>query len=384
MLKVFISYSWKDLKTRNYLVNELKRADYEVLWDEKNIPVGDHIGLGIVKMLEQADVVVALLTPESIKSHFVTEELSRAHHQYTPIYSIVNESIATKLPWFINTTANLVYTEDMELIDCIVKLIKALEEKHGHIVSTRKLHHGIRQQYHHANNLLKRKEFESSESQHLHQLACSTIQNVNDELSSIVKENYTSRVGKGFNFFTKAKPIFENASQIYAVSLDVVSSFWVSHNISDQRLAEDYLKTQPENTVRLFVFSKPDNAHNHVTILNIHAREYGQEGRVFICSLDAYEDLINKFAQAEDASKLEKDFAILEYSNNTGTNTSIYKAILGHNSFTVTKNLDSESLPLNISAFKNVFAKLSILEPGQIDSDYQVMRWEVDLQKKKK
>jgi hypothetical protein len=387
MLKVFISYSWRNLVTRKYLVGELEKANYEPLWDEKNILLGDHIGKGIVDMLEQADVVVVLLTPESVESRFVIEELGRAHHQYASIYPIVHESIATELPWFVDTNSNLRYTKDEELLNCIDKLIKTLEENREYITFRQKIHREIRKQYHHANTLLKRKKFESPEGQYLHQLAWSTLQNVNDELLSMVKENYRSKVGKGSNFLMRAKPVFENASQIYSVSLDAVSSFWVSHNISNQRLAKDYLQTQPENTVRLFVFSNPDNAHNYVTVLNAHARKYGQEGRVFICSFDAYENLINEFAQSDTSKQsmwLKTDFAILEYSSNTGNNKSIYKATLDRHFFTVVKSPDSEPLPLDTTDIKKVFAELSTLQPGQIDSDYQVMRWEIDLQTKKK
>jgi TIR domain len=387
MTKVFISYSWKNLVTRKYLAGELEKANYELLWDEKNIPLGDHIGKGIVNMIEQSDVVVVLLTPESVESRFVIEELGRAHHQHSTIYPIVHESIATKLPWFIDTNSNLRYTEDEELPDCINKLIKALEENRDYIKFRQKIHHEIRQQYHYVNTLTQRKKFESPEGKYLNQLAWSTLQNVNNELSSMVKENYSSKIGKGSNFLMRAKPVFENASQIYAVSLDVISSFWVSHNISNQKLARDYLITQPNNTVRLFVFSNPDNAHNYVTVLNAHARKYGQNGRVFICSFDAYENLIDEFAKSDTAKQsmlLKTDFAILEYSNNAENSISIYKATLDNHFFTVVKNPDSEPLPLDTTDVKKIFAELSTLQPGQIDSDYRVMRWEIDLQNKKK
>jgi hypothetical protein len=387
MIKVFISYSWKNIVTRKYLASKLLEANYEPLWDEKDIPLGDHIGEGIINMLEQSDVIVVLLTKDSVESPFVIDELGRAHHQYSTIYPIVDESIVTKVPWFIDTNSNLRYTKDEELSNCIDKLIKALDENREYITFRQKIHREIRQQYHHVNTLIKRRRFESPEGKYLHQLAYSTLQNVNDELSSMVKENYRSKVGKGSNFLMRAKPVFENASQIYAVSLDVISSFWVSHNISNQKLARDYLITQPENTVRLFVFSNPDNAHNYVTVLNTHARKYGQEGRVFICSFDAYESLINEFTKSDTSKQsmlLKTDFAILEYSNNTGNNTSIYKATLDRHFFTVVKSPDSEPLPLDTTDIKNVFAELSSLKPGQIDSDYQVMRWEIDLQTKKK
>jgi TIR domain len=385
-IKVFISYSWKNLIARKYLAIELRKANYEPMWDENNIHLGEHIGEGIINMLEQSDVVVILLTADSIESKFVVEELSRAHHQHSIIYPIVHESIVSKLPWFVDTNSNLRYTKDEELSNCIDKLIKVLEEEKEYIVYRKTIHREIRQQYYHVNTLLKRRKFESPEGKYLHQLAWVTLQNINDELSSMVKENYGSKVSKGSNFLMRAKPVFENASQIYAVSLDVVSSFWVSDHISNQKLARDYLTTQPDNTIRLFVFSNSDNAHNYVTVLNTHARKYGEKGRVFICSFDAYETIVNEFAKSEPSKHsmwLETDFAILEYTDSNGGNTSAYKATLDRHFFNVVKRPEGEPLPIDTNDIKRVFAELSTLPPGEIDPDYQVMRWDIDLQKRK-
>lgn len=380
MIKVFISYSWKNMTARELLMRKLKEASYEPLWDQNNIHLGEHINLGIIRMLEEADVVVTCLTPESVESKAVFEELTRAHHQYSKIYAIVENSIVSKIPWFVGTDSQLRYNSEAELLTSIDRLISALEGDKNYIQS-HKIHHEIRQQYHHVNRLLRRKFFESPEGKCFNQLAQVILQNVNDELLSLVNENYDSVVSEGSNFLMRAKPVFENASQIYAVSIDLVSSFWVSRDIVNQRRARDYLKTQPSNTIRLFVFSNPDSAHNYVTVLNTHARKYGQEGRVFLCSLHAYKDLVNEFSDFNfpEDKWFRNDFAVLEYSKGYGGITSIYKATLD-GIFFKSKRSKRDFPPVDTTEIKRIFAELSQLGSGEIDPTYKIMRWEIDLQ----
>jgi TIR domain len=380
MIKVFISYSWKNTGLREILMHKLREASYSPQWDQNNIPLGDHINNGIIRMLEESDVVVACLTKESIDSRAVFEELTRAHHQYSRIYSIVERSIVSKLPWFLDSDSQLRYTSDEELIECINKFIKSLTQDRDFILSY-KTHQGIRQQHHHVYSLLRRKKFESPEGKYLNELAQAIIQNVNDELSSLVNENYESTVGEGSNFLMRAKPVFENASQIYAISIDSVSSFWVGRDVFNQRRARDYLRTQPANTIRLFVFANPDSAHNYCTILNTHAKIYGNEGRVFLCSLHSYQEIVNEFSDSDSLEDkwFRNDFAVLEYSDTRGKSTSVYKATLDGKLFKVKRSMKGFP-PVDTSEVKRVFSNLSRLNPGEIDPSYQVMRWQIDLQ----
>ena len=310
-------------------MRKLKEANYEPLWDDNCIQLGDHINYGIIRMLEESDVVVTCLTNESVESKAVFEELTRAHHQHSRIYAIAENSIVDKIPWFIQTDSQGRYDTDAELLISIDKLVNSIRQDKDYILSHR-LHHEIRQQYHHVNSLLERRVFESPEGKYLNELSLAILQNVNNELYSLVNENYESIVSEGTNYLMRAKPVFENASQVYAVSIDLVSSFWVSRDILSQKRARDYLKTQPNNTIRLFVFSNPDSAHNYVTVLNIHARQYGAEGRVFLCSMQAYKNLVNEFSDSSPPQDkwFSNDFAVLEYSDNEGKRTSIFKATL--------------------------------------------------------
>jgi hypothetical protein len=258
-----------------------------------------------------------------------------------------------------------------------------LKQDEQYILSYR-VHHEIRRQYYHVNSLLERKVFESPEGKYLNQLSQVILQNVNNELSSLVNENYESIVSEGTNFLMRAKPVFENASQIYAISIDSVSLFWVSRDNVSQKRARDYLKTQPNNTIRLFVFSNPDSAHNYVTVLNTHAREYGIVGRVFLCSLQAYKNLVNEFSDSDfpEDKWFRNDFAVLEYSDNQNKRTTIYKATLD-GIFFKSKRSKGGFPPVETAEVKRIFAELSRLEPGEIDPTYKIMRWDIDLQSDK-
>jgi hypothetical protein len=383
-IKVFISYSWQNMLTRDKLVSKLKDAQHSPQWDQNNISVGDHLHYGILRMLEESDVVVACLTRESVDSTAVHEELTRAHHQYMKIYPIVETSIVTKLPWFLDSDSQLRYSSEQDLIKCIDRLVILLEQDKNIILNHRS-HQQIRQQHFYINSLLNRMKIQSPEGPYLNQLATSVIHNLNQELNSLVHENFESIVGEGSNFLVRAKPVFENASKIYAISNDSVSSFWVSSSMLNQKLARDYLQTQPPHTIRLFVFESPDSAHNYCTILNTHAKVYGDIGRVFLCSTHSYKEIVNQFTDSDDKEKWlrSSDFAVLVYSNKKGQGSSVYKATLDGKHFKVKRSARGGFPPVEASEVIRFFTSLSDLSPGSIDPDFNVMRWQVDLHKQK-
>jgi hypothetical protein len=371
--------------SRDKLVSRLKSSGFSPIWDQNNIPLGDHLHHGILKLIEDSDVVVALLTQESVESKAVLEELVRAHNQHTRIYSIVEISAVTKLPWFLDSDIQLRYSSEEDLIGCIEKLLLMLARDLDFICADN-LHKAIFQQHHHITHLLTRKRFISPEGRFLHDLSLAVVQNLNHELSSLVNENYECIVSEGSNFLIRAKPVFENASEIYAISNDSVSSFWVSRNILNQRLARDYLRTQPSHTIRLFVFENAESAHNYCTILNTHARVYGEVGRVYICSTESYKHIVDEFSDSDEKDKWfrSSDFAILRYSDSDGNHTSTYRATLDGKHFKVKRSSRGGGFPpVESSEVQRFFSEINGLETGEIDSTYNVLRWQIDLHKQK-
>jgi hypothetical protein len=98
-LKVFISYSWQDASLRRAIVGDLRSIDgIEILYDSKNISPSQEIHLSISELIESSDVVIAILTPSSLASKEVIDELTRSNERKKNIIPLLDESINQALP----------------------------------------------------------------------------------------------------------------------------------------------------------------------------------------------------------------------------------------------------------------------------------------------
>ena len=156
-MKVFISYSWQNMLTRDKLISSLRNHNLDPIWDQNNLSPGDHLHHGILKMIEDADIVVACLTQQSTESKAVLEELTRAHNQFIKIYPIVKMTAVSKLPWFLDSDVQLRYSSEEELIECIKRLMHILAQE-SVFISSNKLHQAIYQQHHYLSHFLNRKK----------------------------------------------------------------------------------------------------------------------------------------------------------------------------------------------------------------------------------
>ena len=75
---VFVSHSSKDKPFVRKLVDELQKHDLQVWFDEREMGVGDSISSGISAGLENADYLLVVLSPSSIESNWVKNELNAA------------------------------------------------------------------------------------------------------------------------------------------------------------------------------------------------------------------------------------------------------------------------------------------------------------------
>jgi hypothetical protein len=76
-MDVFISYSRDDTATALRLASAIEEGGFSVWWDRK-IPLGASFDDIIQRALEQARVVVVLLTVRSVKSQWVQYEIGAA------------------------------------------------------------------------------------------------------------------------------------------------------------------------------------------------------------------------------------------------------------------------------------------------------------------
>ena len=82
------------------------------------------------------------------------------------------------------------------------------------------------------------------------------LERASKELTSLQEGNYKAIVGDASNYLRRAKPVFENAEQVFAVSIDTVSTFWVSTKKYAQQLAKNSVDTQPVNTLPIICLFK--------------------------------------------------------------------------------------------------------------------------------
>ncbi|WP_089729350.1 toll/interleukin-1 receptor domain-containing protein [Candidatus Thiosymbion oneisti] len=77
-MNVFISYSHEDSEWANTLAERLRSAGFGV-WDpETELYPGDNFALKIAEALENADAMVALVSPDAMASEWVRREIDFA------------------------------------------------------------------------------------------------------------------------------------------------------------------------------------------------------------------------------------------------------------------------------------------------------------------
>lgn len=76
--RVFISHSSHDKQFVQYLARELRWFEFDVWYDEWEIAIGDSIVEKVFAGLDASDTLIVVLSPVSVESRWVKEELSTA------------------------------------------------------------------------------------------------------------------------------------------------------------------------------------------------------------------------------------------------------------------------------------------------------------------
>lgn len=77
MMKVFISYSYKDESLARRIAEVLKKAGMDV-WDGREILPGDNWAAKVAQALDESNAMVVLLTADGINSRAVRQDISYA------------------------------------------------------------------------------------------------------------------------------------------------------------------------------------------------------------------------------------------------------------------------------------------------------------------
>jgi hypothetical protein len=97
MAKVFISYSRNDLNFVQAFAQTLMSSGVEVWWDLSSIQGGDNWTDAIPKAIENSDLCIVVLSPNSIQSDWVQKEYTYALGQHKRIIPVLYQ--ACKIPF---------------------------------------------------------------------------------------------------------------------------------------------------------------------------------------------------------------------------------------------------------------------------------------------
>ena len=89
MIRVFISYAHEDSRGVDIIRSRLAAAGYAVWIDHEWISGGDAWRTRIVEAIESSDVFLLMLSPHSVKSKYVLQELNIADGEEKPILPVV-------------------------------------------------------------------------------------------------------------------------------------------------------------------------------------------------------------------------------------------------------------------------------------------------------
>lgn len=353
-IKVFFSYQWS---TSDHLMSAVisylnKLENLEVSVDRNVVNPSDEIHKVISESLDECDCVI--VSTKSFDSLEVISELVRSDERGKKIFILRHKQDSADLPgclYFLKDMLQIVYndTEDLELK--LRSLFKDKTKKDFQIVSPylREIQNKV--------SLNKLPDFKID-------LVKMILKEASREIGQLKGVEYKLDVGVEKNFLVRARSIFEKSDEIYAVSIDSVSTFWT--DTKNKNLAENYIKAQPDNTMRLFVFTSPKNANYYRQILQANHNSYGEEGGVFLCSLHSYRCLMSKFGSASEADAyMDKDFGLLLYKNFTSNSKSkdlLVEAFLDHSELSF-RNIDLSSIKrFDYNGLINYFRQMKQLE----------------------
>jgi hypothetical protein len=92
-MSVFISYSSQDVDFAKALKHALSKTGESVLSDQE-LPAGEDWDSGIQRALREANVVILLVTPESLSSKIVNYEIGSAIGAGTPVLPVLLREVA--------------------------------------------------------------------------------------------------------------------------------------------------------------------------------------------------------------------------------------------------------------------------------------------------
>ncbi len=119
-LKVFISYSRRDMAFADRLVTALESRDIEVIIDRRDLPLLEEWQNELIGFIRKADAVVYLLSPSSINSKWCIWEVEQVAALNKRLAPIVGEALPAdaNVPEIIGRINFLFFTQTDPAASC--------------------------------------------------------------------------------------------------------------------------------------------------------------------------------------------------------------------------------------------------------------------------
>lgn len=248
-IKVFISYNWESEKELIKLIADgLKPlGNVELLIDEHFISPNDRdLYVKVKEKINESHCILVSLTSMN-KSIQVACELTRAHARNKEIIIIQDErKTEERVPKYLSFLSNkltLRYGSEHNLIEILREHFQNLTGKDFENITVNEVFSlvGTIENLYSENTLNFQKD-----------LTKKIINEAETEIKKVYSNEYVTNVGIEKNFLIRARAIFENATRVYAVSIDKISTFW--EQTKNQNLAITYISKQPKKNNKNFRF----------------------------------------------------------------------------------------------------------------------------------
>ena len=183
--------------------------------------------------------------------------------------------------------------------------------------------------------------------------------------------DYRQNLSLQESFVVRAGAIFEEATRVYAISVDKYSEFWVDERQRER--AQRYTQRQPTNTKRLFVFSSIESAHQYRNVMAAHNKQYGRVGAVFFCSSKKYYEFLRKRVDEGNLIKNrlhEQDFGMLVFDDERGEE--MYLATLSRTTLECQKLIQPQKYQTDL--MKQFDLLKTELQPGEFHEP-GIVKW---------
>jgi hypothetical protein len=370
---VFISYSWRQLDYRNLLLPELNKIkDIEIFCDHIMAQASADVWSKISDGIDRCDIILTILSKDALESPEVKDELTRANDRGKPIIPVfeTNETdrdIIKSLPHFLRTTLQIQFVKG-KLSDALPQIKETIETKRDLFNTS-----GNRERLLKSLADLRKLVTHNDERRDVSDLLMKNIINNSiSEIRQVISLQYDVDLGREHDFLLRAGPLFGSAKEIYAVTLAWISDFWTDSN--NRLYAINYLRSQSQSTIRLFVFRNPSEFKKYKEVLDANYLRYGENGGVLVTSKKSYESILSRFCVNDMEKLLNTDFGFLRYEDDVELFAWLDSSKLG---------FKDASLPskfaINYQSFITTLKRLNKVDTGSFCQPDLVYKWKSDL-----